>query len=141
LTKPFQPYRKSVPKWKNFAKFKGRRAESKSRKQKMEQINVKIKQKLENYQELYDSNQKLIYIGQKIEELSDHYFNSKNKKVLIGDFLKIIEIENSKRKKATAKEQKEVAEKRKSLLKKFLNKLMPYERKRKKKTKSQRSYR
>ncbi|MEY4038961.1 MAG: hypothetical protein RIR67_1273, partial [Bacteroidota bacterium] len=30
---------------------------------KMENINVKIKQKLESYQELYDSNQKTIYIG------------------------------------------------------------------------------
>ncbi len=73
---------------------------------KMENINVKIKQKLESYQELYDSNQKLIYIGQKIDDISEKYFNNKNKKELIGEFLKVIEIENSKRKKATAKEVK-----------------------------------
>ena len=80
--------------------------ESKAREEgkKMESINVKIKQKLENYQELYDSNQRLIYIGQKMDDIAEKYFNNKNKKDLIGDFLKIIEIENSKRKKATVKE-------------------------------------
>ena len=71
---------------------------------KMENINVKIKQKLESYQELYDSNQRIIYIGQKIEDIAEKYFNNKNKKELIGEFLKIIEIENSKRKKASDKE-------------------------------------
>lgn len=71
---------------------------------KMETINIKIKQKLESYQELYDSNQKIIYIGQKIEDIAEKYFNTKNKKELIGEFLKIVEVENSKRKEASAKE-------------------------------------
>jgi DNA mismatch repair protein MutS2 len=84
---------------------------------KMETINVKIKQKLESYQELYDSNQKTIYIGQKIEDIAEKYFNNKNKKELIGEFLKIVEIENSKRKKATAKETKVIAEKKKEIIK------------------------
>lgn len=74
---------------------------------KMESINAKIQEKLERYQELYDANQRLIYIGQKIDDLSEKYFNNKDKKVLIGEFLKLVEIENSKRKKATAKEKKE----------------------------------
>lgn len=71
---------------------------------KMETINVKIKQKLESYQELYDSNQKIIYMGQKIDDIAEKYFNNKNKKELIAEFMKLIEIENSKRKKATIKE-------------------------------------
>jgi DNA mismatch repair protein MutS2 len=83
---------------------------------KMETINVKIKQKLESYQELYDSNQKTIYIGQKIEDISEKYFNNKNKKELLGEFLKIIEIENSKRKKATTKETKALIEKKKEVI-------------------------
>ena len=83
---------------------------------KMETINVKIKQKLESYQELYDSNQKTIYIGQKIEDISEKYFNNKNKKELLGEFLKIIEIENSKRKKATTKESKALIEKKKEII-------------------------
>lgn len=83
---------------------------------KMENINVKIRQKLESYQELYDSNQKTIYIGQKIEDIAEKYFNNKNKKNLVAEFLKIIEIENSKRKKVTAKETKALAEKKKEVL-------------------------
>ncbi|MFH6971118.1 endonuclease MutS2 [Flavobacterium petrolei] len=83
---------------------------------KMETINVKIRQKLESYQELYDSNQKTIYIGQKIEDISEKYFNNKNKKELLGEFLKIIEIENSKRKKATTKETKALIEKKKEVI-------------------------
>jgi DNA mismatch repair protein MutS2 len=92
--------------------------ESKAREEgkKMENINVKIKQKLESYQELYDSNQKTIYIGQKIEDIAEKYFNNKNKKDLIGEFLKIIEIENSKRRKATAKETKALVEKKKEII-------------------------
>jgi DNA mismatch repair protein MutS2 len=74
---------------------------------KMETINSKIQDKLERYQELYDSNQRLIYMGQKIDDISEKYFNNKDKKTLIGEFLKIVEVENSKRKKASAKERVE----------------------------------
>ena len=82
--------------------------ESKAREEskKMESINAKIQDKLERYQELYDANQRLIYIGQKIDDISESYFNNKDKKTLIGEFLKMVEIENSKRKKLTAKEKK-----------------------------------
>lgn len=82
--------------------------ESKAREEgkKMESINAKIKEKLERYQELYDANQRLIYIGQKIDDISETYFNNKDKKTLIGDVLKLVEIENSKRKKLTVKEKK-----------------------------------
>lgn len=83
---------------------------------KMETINAKVKQKLENYQELYDSNQKTIYLGQKIEALSEKYFNNKNKKELLGEFLKVVEIENSKRIKATKTEIKAIAEKKKVII-------------------------
>lgn len=74
---------------------------------KMETINAKIQEKLERYQELYDANQRLIYMGQKLDDIAEKYFNNKDKKVLIGEFLKMVEIENSKRKKATVKEKKE----------------------------------
>ena len=90
--------------------------ESKAREEskKMENINAKIQEKLERYQELYDANQRLIYLGQKIDDISEKYFNNKDKKVLIGEFLKLVEIENSKRKKVTVKEKKakEVIEKK-----------------------------
>jgi DNA mismatch repair protein MutS2 len=83
---------------------------------KMENINIKIKQKLESYQELYDSNQKLIYIGQKIDDLASKYFNRKNKKELVAEFLKIIEIENSKRIKISTKEVKAISDKKKEII-------------------------
>lgn len=73
---------------------------------KMETINAKIQDKLERYQELYDANQRLIYIGQKIDDISESYFNNKDKKTLIGEFLKMVEIENSKRRKLSVKEKK-----------------------------------
>ena len=93
--------------------------ESKAREEssKMAVINTKIKQKLESYQELYDSNQRLIYMGQKIDDIAEKYFNNKNKKELLGEFLKIIEIENSKRKKATVKELKVKEVQKKEIIK------------------------
>ena len=84
---------------------------------KMQTTNIKIKEKLESYQELYDSNQKLIYIGQKIDTISEKYFNNKNKKELLAEFLKIIEMDNSKRRKATAKETNVKKEKEKEVQK------------------------
>jgi DNA mismatch repair protein MutS2 len=74
---------------------------------KLEDINLKIRQKLESYQELYDANQRLIYLGQKLDDLSEKYFNNKDKKTLIGELLKTVEIENSKRKKLAPKEKKQ----------------------------------
>jgi DNA mismatch repair protein MutS2 len=73
---------------------------------KMEGINSRIQQKLESYQELYDANQRLIYLGQKLDDMSEKYFNNLSKKDLIGELLKIVEIENSKRKVVTPKEKK-----------------------------------
>ncbi len=75
-------------------------------KDKLEETNAKIQLKLEIYLVLYDSNQRLIYLGQKINDLSEKYFNNKRKKELIGEFIKIVEIENSKRIKETVKEVK-----------------------------------
>ncbi|PWI29585.1 DNA mismatch repair protein MutS [Flavobacteriaceae bacterium LYZ1037] len=74
--------------------------------EKLEEINVKIQKKLESYQELYDSNQRLIYLGQKINDLSEKYFENKRKKELMDEMFKLVQIENSKRKKVSAKQKK-----------------------------------
>ncbi|MBO2545105.1 DNA mismatch repair protein MutS [Salegentibacter sp. BDJ18] len=84
-------------------------------KDKLEETNTRIQQKLESYQELYDSNQRLIYMGQKVNELSEKYFQNKKKKELIGEFLKFVEMENSKRKKESAKQRKIQKEKEKKV--------------------------
>lgn len=75
-------------------------------KEKLDKTNQRIQQKLESYQELYDSNQRMIYLGQKINDLSEKYFNNKKKRDLINEFLKVVEVENSKRKKQTLNQQK-----------------------------------
>ncbi|WP_378188026.1 DNA mismatch repair protein MutS [Aquimarina sp. W85] len=75
-------------------------------KEKLDKINQRIQQKLESYQELYDSNQRMIYLGQKINDLSEKYFNNKKKRDLINEFLKVVEVENSKRKKQTVNQQR-----------------------------------
>lgn len=78
---------------------------------KLEEINAKIQKKLESYQELYDSNQRLIYLGQKVNDIAEKYFENKQKKELMGELFKVVQIENSKRKKVTIKEKKVIKEK------------------------------
>lgn len=84
---------------------------------KLEKVNQRVQEKLESYQQLYDSKQKLISIGEKVNTLASNYFNNRQKKQLIGEFLKLIEVENSKRKKTTKKE-KVVINKKEAVIKK-----------------------
>ncbi|MFN2261324.1 MAG: DNA mismatch repair protein MutS, partial [Psychroflexus sp.] len=74
--------------------------------EKLDEINAKVQQKLESYQELYDSHQRMISLGEKVDKIGQQYFNNKNKKQLYSNILKIIEKENSKRIKQTRKEEK-----------------------------------
>ncbi len=64
-----------------------------------------------------DSNQRLVALGQRLDDLSEKYFNNKSKKTLFGEVLKVVEIENSKRKKVTIKEKKEKEAQQKELIK------------------------
>ena len=106
-------------------------------KEKLEEINSRVQQKLENYQELYDSNQRLIYLGQKVNDLSEKYFSNKKKKELIGEFLKIVEIENSKRKKEDIKKQKENKAREKQLKQEVQKKIKPIREKKKEEKKKE----
>ena len=89
---------------KTTSNLKSKEQKAEEEKGRLEKINQRIQQKLESYQELYDSNQRMIYLGQKINDLSEKYFNNKRKKELISEFLKIVAVENSKRKKQSAKQ-------------------------------------
>lgn len=73
---------------------------------KLEEINAKVQKKLENYQELYDSNQRLVYLGTKVNDLAEKFFDNKQKKQLMAELFKLVQIENSKRKKVTVKQKK-----------------------------------
>lgn len=75
--------------------------------EKLDEVNARIQNKLVKYQELYDANQRMISLGEKVNSLGEKYFNNKNKKQLIGEFMKLIEKENAKRLKETKKEQQQ----------------------------------
>ncbi len=75
---------------------------------KLEEINAKIQKKLESYQELYDSNQRLIYLGQKVNDIAEKYFENNQKRELMGELFKVVQIDNSKRKKVSAKRKKSI---------------------------------
>lgn len=76
--------------------------------ERLESINIKIQKKLESYQELYDSNQRLIYLGQKVNDISEKYFEDKKKRELMAELFRLVQIENSKRKKVSAKRKKAI---------------------------------
>lgn len=72
----------------------------------LEKLNAKMKSKLENYQELYDHNQRMIHLGNKVNDITERYFHDHKKRPLISELLRIVETENSKRKKSSVKEAK-----------------------------------
>jgi len=72
----------------------------------LEKLNAKIKSKLENYQELYDHDQRMIQLGNKVNTAADKYFQDKKKRLLVSELLRIVETENSKRKKKSANQAK-----------------------------------
>ncbi len=82
---------------------------------KLEETNLKIQQKLESYQELYDSNQRLIYLGQKVNDIAERYFDNNRKRELMAELFKLVQIENSKRKKISAKQKRAEKAKEKHL--------------------------
>ena len=92
-------------------------------KDKLEKINDRVQKKLESYQELYDANQRLIYLGNKVKNLSETYYRNKKKRPLVDEFMKIIEIENSKIKKQTNKQRKIEIEKQKRAEKEITQKV------------------
>ena len=67
--------------------------------EKLNVTNDKIKSKLINYQELFDSNQRMIVVGNKLNEISQRYFNDNKKRNLVSEVIKLVDTLNSKRKK------------------------------------------
>ncbi len=56
----------------------------------------KVQDKLSGFQELYDSNQKMLSIGRKVNELLNHYLQTNNKKQLNTELQKWIASEKTK---------------------------------------------
>ena len=102
--------------------------------EKLNLTNDKIKSKLINYQELFDSNQRMITVGNKLNDISERYFNNGKKRILISELLNLVDTLNSKRKKTNfskAKLEKKKIKKTKEVLDKELHSI----RKEKKKNK------
>ncbi len=88
------------------SKLKEEESKARGEAQRLEELNSKVKSKLENYQELYDSSQRMIYLGNKLNDAALKYFQDKKKRPLVSELLRIVETENSKRKKKSAQEVK-----------------------------------
>ncbi|MFD1061858.1 DNA mismatch repair protein MutS [Winogradskyella litorisediminis] len=101
---------------------------------KLEEINQKVQKKLESYQELYDSNQRLIYLGQKVNDLADKFQNNNKKRELMSELFRLVQIENSKKKKVSAK-QKRAEKAKEEQIKKEAEKKVEVIRKKKKEAK------
>lgn len=63
----------------------------------LESTQEKVREKLVDFQQLYDQEMKILQSGKKMNEWASEYSKSKNKKKLINNFLKWVEIENSKK--------------------------------------------
>ena len=103
---------------------------------KLETTNAKAKKKLQSYQELFDSNQRLVYLGQKISDLGERYFENNRKRELMSELFKLVQIENSKRQKITLK-QKKAQKVKETELKKEVDQKVAVIRKEKKKQKEE----
>ena len=87
----------------------------KSESDKMQTMNFKLKVKLTSYQELFDNNQRMIVLGNKVNELAESYFTNNKKRPLVSELLRIVETENAKRKRKTAAVAKKDREQKKKL--------------------------
>ena len=100
----------------------------------LEQINAKVQIKLESYQELYDTNQKIISLGKKFDGIAEKFHNNKKKKILMDELYKLVMTENSKRKKIAPK-LKKVEKQKKHEIKQEVEQKVAVIRKEKKKEK------
>ena len=103
--------------------------------EKLASLKQKAQKKLLNYQELYDINQRLIYLGKKIRDLGDNFLNNGRKRELLSELFKLVQIENSKKEKLSNKQKIDKLTKQNRLQKEVEKKLVKI-RKRKKEAKA-----
>lgn len=88
------------------SRLQEKETKAKEEAERLEKLNAKIKSKLESYRELYDHNQRMIQLGNKVNTIAERYFLDNKKRPLISGLLRVVETENSKRKKTTTKQVK-----------------------------------
>ena len=87
---------------KNTKELQDEALKSKKQNEKLESLNAKVKAKLESYQNLFDQDQRMIVLGNKVNELAESYFLNGKKRPLVAGLLQLVEFENAKRKKQSA---------------------------------------
>ena len=115
------------------SKLKDEETKARVEADKLEKINAKLKDKLVNYQELYDYNTKMIHLGTKLDELSEQYFVDNNKRKLISKLLEVVQVENSKRKKLEKDKRKKKKEEKKKVVEELQKELVVVRKEKKKK--------
>ena len=100
--------------------------------ERLEKLNEKLKSKLVNYQELFDHNQRMIVLGNKLNDLADRFFQNNKKRPLIAELLRLVESENAKRKRKTAAQNKKEREVKKEVDKEVMQKLVKIRKEKKK---------
>ena len=95
--------------------LKEKESKAQAESEKMAALNQKLKSKLTSYQELFDHNQRMIVLGNRVNDLAERYFVSNKKRPLIASLLKLIETENAKRKRKTATVAKKEKEEKKKI--------------------------
>ena len=103
--------------------------------QRLKILNEKLKSKLVNYQDLFDHNQRMIVLGNKLNDLAERFFQNNKKRPLIADLLRLVESENAKRKRKTPAQAKKNREVKKEVALEVNQKLVSI-RKEKKKNKA-----
>ena len=101
----------------------------------MAEMNAKLKSKLMSYQELFDHNQRMIVLGNKVNDIAERYFENNKKRPLIAEILKLVESENAKRKRKSAALAKKEREKKKKLNEEVKKELIEVRKEKKKKNK------
>ena len=90
----------------------------------LKQLNQKLKTKLVSYQELFDHNQRMIVLGNKLNDLAELFFQNNKKRPMIAEILRLVESENSKRKRKSSAQTKKDNAVKKSLEKEVIKELV-----------------
>jgi DNA mismatch repair protein MutS2 len=97
----------------------------------LKQLNQKLKTKLVSYQELFDHNQRMIVLGKKLNDIAELFFQNNKKRPMIAEILRLIESENSKRKRKSSAQTKKDNTVKKSLEKEVIKELVTIRREKK----------
>lgn len=114
------------------SQLKEKEVKAREEAKKLEELNSKIKVKLESYQELYDHNQRMIYLGNKVNDIAEKYFQDNKKRPLVAELIRLVETENAKRKKKSAEQLKADKEKKVEVAKELAQKVEVIREKKKK---------